>query len=116
MQSSIKNQRSSPIRPFLRISARQALSFGLLAFHLARISSSFCVVSFFESVVVVDGVCAVAGIGKAMAGIAANAKAVMNARAQDMDSLQGVKGFTNRTLAGLGVRNREMDLATRLQS
>src|SRR5262249_40270659 len=39
---------------------------------------------------VVDGVCAGAEVGKVMAGSAANAKTVMNARAQYMDFLRGV--------------------------
>src|SRR5262249_23368837 len=78
IHSSIKNQRSSPIRPFLRTSARQAFSFGLLAFHLARISLSFCVVNFFDSVGVVDGLCAGAGVGEATIRIKRNAMILMN--------------------------------------
>src|SRR5581483_7001086 len=46
MQSAMKNQRSSPARPLAFTSARQALSLGLLALHLAFMSFSFCAVSF----------------------------------------------------------------------
>src|SRR5262249_36869728 len=66
MQSSMKNQRSSPIRPFLRTSARQALSFGLLAFHLARISLSFSRVSFLEDAGGAGAFCAETGAEEAM--------------------------------------------------
>src|SRR6266702_3064345 len=45
MHSSMWNQRSSPARPLDFTSARQALSFGLLADHFAFMSFSFCIVS-----------------------------------------------------------------------
>src|SRR5262245_38667552 len=87
MQSSMKNHRSSPIRPFLRTSARQAFSFGLLAFHLVRISASFCRVSFFEAGAVADGPCAGVGVGEAMIVIESNATAPLNRR-RTMNFLQ----------------------------
>src|SRR5215472_18671808 len=102
MQSSMKNHRSSPIRPFLRTSALQALRFGLLAFHLARISFNFCVVSFFESVGVVDGLCAGAGVGEATIGIKRNAMAVINLWVQTMN------------FSKVSVILRDYDVATRI--
>ncbi len=46
IQPSKKNQRSSPTRPFVRASARQAFSLGLFARHLANISWTCSFVSF----------------------------------------------------------------------
>src|SRR3954453_10192912 len=70
MHSEMKNQRSSPLRPFFFTSARQALSFGRLAFHLARISLIFSRVSvsldFFGSGA---AVCASAGAAMIVAEI-----------------------------------------------
>src|SRR5262249_24155072 len=77
MHSSMKNQRSSPIRPFLRTSARQAFSFGLLAFHLACISFKFCVVSFFVSVCVRGGLCVCAVVGEGAIGMKRNPMVVI---------------------------------------
>src|SRR5689334_14794183 len=75
MQSSMKNQRSSPARPFLRDSARHVFSLGLLACHFARMSRSFSRVSFFESDAAGAVPCADAATGRAM--IAADIKAAV---------------------------------------
>src|SRR5262249_61397750 len=81
MQSSMKNHRSSPIRPFLRTSARQALSFGLLAFHFARISLSFWRVNFaFGAGVVADEGWAGTGVGPATMGAGSKAGAATKPR------------------------------------
>ena len=64
MQSSIKNQRSSPISPLAFTCARHAFSLGLLEDHLAFISFSFSIVSFvFDGLAVVE-----AGGGELEAG------------------------------------------------
>src|ERR1700730_785875 len=67
MQSSMKNQRSSPASPCFFTSTRQALYLALLALHLAFISLSFSIVSF-----TLDGL-AVAGAAVVAAGAAAGA-------------------------------------------
>src|SRR5260370_36859807 len=67
MQSSMKNQRSSPASPCFFTSTRQALYLALLALHLAFISFSFSIVSF-----ILDGL-AVAGAVVVAAGAAAGA-------------------------------------------
>ena len=65
MQSWMKNQRSSPVRPCFFTSVRQALSLGLLAAQVAFISFSFCIVSFI-----------LPGLASVVAGVAAGAGAV----------------------------------------
>src|SRR5882757_2105385 len=67
MQSTMKNQRSSPAKPRRFTSTRQALYLALLALHFAFISLSFSIVSF-----ILDGL-TVAGAAVVAAGAAAGA-------------------------------------------
>src|SRR3954467_2578363 len=90
MHSEMKNQRSSPARPFFLTSLRQALSFGRLAFHLARISLIFSRVTvsfdFFGVAAVAAGASVGAGVCAGAATIMADIRiaATMEARIQVM--------------------------------